>query len=132
LKNLKYWIPALLWMLLIFILSTSYFSAENTKETIPSAGGNLRHIAHIIEYFILTTFVYIGLSNGFKITTGKYFLLSTLISIFYSLTDEVHQYFVPGRNARWIDIGYDGMGVITALIGLLIVSKVVKGVNKSN
>ena len=131
-KNLKYWIPALLWMVVIFALSSSYFSAENTGEVVPGASGYLRHIAHIVEYFILTIFVYIGLSNGLKITAWKYLLLSTLISFFYSLTDETHQYFVPGRNARWIDIGYDGIGVITALIGLIIISKVVKRTSNSN
>lgn len=116
-------------MLLIFILSTSYFSAENTEEIV--SGGYLRHFAHIIEYFILTIFVYFGFNNGFKITAKKYLLLSTLISFFYSLTDEAHQYFVPGRNARWVDIGYDGIGVIAGLIGLLIAVKVVNRVNKS-
>lgn len=130
-KNLKYWIPALFWMAVIFILSTNYFSAENTEDVIPSADGYLRHIAHIIEYFILTTFIYFGLSSGFKITFEKYLLLSTLISFFYSLTDEAHQYFVPGRNARWVDIGYDAIGVIIGLIGLLIVLKLVKRVSIS-
>lgn len=109
---------------MIFSLSSSYFSAENTENVV--SGGYVRHIAHIVEYFILTIFVYIGLSNGFKITARKYLLLSILISFFYSLTDEFHQYFVPGRNARWIDIGYDGIGVIVGLIGLSIITKVVK------
>jgi len=132
LKNLKYWIPALFWMVVIYTLSSSYFSAENTKDMVSGSKLNLRHIAHIIEYFILTIFVYIGLSNSFKINAGKYLLLSSLISFFYSLTDEAHQYFVPGRHARWIDVGYDGIGVITGLIGLIIAVNVVYSMKKSN
>lgn len=40
---------------------------------------------------------------------------SLLFGAFYAATDEVHQYFVPGRSARVFDVGIDTLGVITGI-----------------
>ena len=33
-----------------------------------------------------------------------------LICLAYGLSDEIHQYFVPGRTFEWLDIAADGLG----------------------
>ena len=40
---------------------------------------------------------------------------SLLFGVFYAATDEVHQYFVPGRSARLFDVGLDTIGVLTGI-----------------
>ena len=52
---------------------------------------------------------------------------SLLFGAFYAVTDEVHQYFVPGRSARIFDVGIDTLGVIT---GILIYMTLMKLINK--
>ena len=47
---------------------------------------------------------------------------SVLFGVFYAGTDELHQYFVPGRSARLFDVGIDTLGVLTG-IGIYIALK---------
>ena len=45
------------------------------------------------------------------------YILSGALAIFYALTDEWHQSFVPGRTGHWQDaIIIDGIGVILGLL----------------
>ena len=55
---------------------------------------------------------------------------SLLFGAFYAATDEVHQYFVPGRSARVFDVGIDTLGVITGIGMYLLVSCVVRKMKK--
>ena len=41
---------------------------------------------------------------------------SLLFGAFYAATDEIHQYFVPGRSARLFDVGIDSLGVMTGIL----------------
>jgi VanZ family protein len=43
------------------------------------------------------------------------FLISFLSGLAYSVSDELHQIFVPGRTAKIIDVGVDSTGIITGL-----------------
>jgi VanZ family protein len=38
------------------------------------------------------------------------------VAVLYAASDEIHQYFVPGRACRLYDVGFDAAG---ALIGIL-------------
>ena len=40
---------------------------------------------------------------------------SVLFCLFYGMTDEWHQSFVPGRDADWMDLVADTMGAIIAM-----------------
>ncbi len=40
---------------------------------------------------------------------------SLLFGAFYAVTDELHQFFVPGRSARLFDVGIDTLGVLTGI-----------------
>ena len=40
---------------------------------------------------------------------------SLIFGAFYAVTDELHQFFVPGRSARFFDIGIDTLGVFTGI-----------------
>lgn len=51
--------------------------------------------------------------NGRKRST---WLLAWALAVLYALSDEFHQFFVPGRNASLVDVGIDALG---AAVGLL-------------
>ena len=48
-------------------------------------------------------------------TKKQKILGSLLFGAFYASTDELHQYFVPGRSARLFDVGLDTLGVLTGI-----------------
>jgi len=111
-----YLLPIIIYMGIIF-----YFSSQPIiyleivlKERIGFSVE--RWIMHIIEYGILSFLLYRGLvKSRFKKNS---FLLAILISIFYGLTDEVHQIFVAGRYFDFLDLMLDGVG--SFLIQILI------------
>jgi VanZ family protein len=107
---LKLWLPVFLWCGVIFTLSSI--------PTLPSAkiiwwDFILKKSAHITEYAILYYLVYRAFSQKFKIK--NFSLFSFLFALCYSLSDEYHQYFVPGRHMKLMDIGFDSLGMLISL-----------------
>ena len=51
-------------------------------------------------------------------------LIAGAVSLGYALSDELHQYFVPGRAFELIDLGVDGIGVVAALSLVLIWTRI--------
>ena len=74
---------------------------------------------HIIEYVILSFLLYRALiKSRFK----KYsFALAVILSIFYGLSDEIHQLFVVGRSFDVLDLVFDFIGAF--LLQILIKTK---------
>ncbi len=104
-KFLFYWLPPILYCVLIFT-----FSAR------PNAGVSHDKIAHFAAYavmaFLFARACYAHTSNLWKIVMFGFF-----ISTFYGVSDEIHQKFVPGRVASIEDVIADAAG---AMIGALV------------
>lgn len=73
----------------------------------------LRKVAHITEYFILTVLLLRALERNFNFK--KALLLSAIIALAYSFSDEYHQTFVEGRFGDIRDTGIDSIGIILAI-----------------
>lgn len=137
-KNKSSTILMLLWMLLIFIMS-SCDATESTNqsnfivniitdifkiENIELLSFIIRKLAHFTEYLILG-FLTINMLN--KNDISKKYLLSILICIIYATSDEIHQIFVPGRACQIRDILIDSIGSITGVyLYKLINTKILK------
>jgi VanZ like family len=97
-RLLTAWLPVVLWAALIFTLSS-----------IPDLGTGLgdwdlalRKIAHGAEYAVL----------GFLLVRALGHEVGALAAgIAYAISDEVHQSFVPGRQAAVLDVLVDTAGV---------------------
>ena len=76
----------------------------------------VRETAHFTEYFILGLSLCLAMSSFFLKTWRSYIWL-ILFAICYAVSDEVHQYFVPGRCFQMLDIIIDSMG---ATVGILL------------
>lgn len=48
--------------------------------------------------------------------------------VFYAITDEIHQYFVPGRSCELRDVGIDSLGALTGILLTIIVIKLYRKV----
>jgi VanZ family protein len=134
----RYWLPLILWLTLIFIGSTDLMSAEHTsriiapllrwlrpgisEETIMEVQFFIRKAAHVSEYAILAALLYRALIN--TALRGRTILSAAIVLLFcgiYAVSDEFHQSFVPSRTATARDVGIDGAGAAfgVALIRLL-------------
>ena len=112
----KSWIVAtILWMIIIFILSTTYFSSQRTAHILEriSTEINFRFLAHLIVYTILGFLASGAIQTNFS--WKNKFLITLVVCILYAITDEFHQSFVYGRHAKIMDIGFDFIGMLLAL-----------------
>ncbi|MGI8480945.1 MAG: VanZ family protein [Chthoniobacterales bacterium] len=133
-RFVRYWLPVLGWMLLIFSASTDVMSAESTSRfvtpflrwltpDISSAGIALAHFfirkaAHVTEYAILAMLLWRAVRH--RPSEGREFfwpqagivLLSTTA---YAGLDEFHQVFVFSRTGSIRDVMIDGSGAFLAI-----------------
>ncbi len=75
----------------------------------------IRKSAHFFIYMVLSLL----LSNAFLAVPWKNryrILLTVLLSVLYAVTDELHQYFVPGRTASFRDVCIDTLGAVLGFV----------------
>jgi VanZ family protein len=110
---LSYQAPAIVWALLIFILSSI------PKLPLPELDLDFKDkIAHTVAYAILGYLTARALfyQSRFPGWRKKFLLFAILLGIVYGISDEIHQYFVPGRVADVGDLIADGVGVILGVM----------------
>ena len=103
-KALIKFIPATIWMLVIF-----YFSSRSTTGV--GYTGIERFLLfktlHLIEYGLLAVLIIYPIQN----------LVPTIFySYLYAISDEIHQYFTPGRGPKFTDTLIDLLGIIIGLL----------------
>lgn len=75
----------------------------------------IRKNGHFLEYLILAVLLGVALfTNNFKGKNAIVYIL--FISLFYAVTDEFHQKFVPGRTSDVGDVLIDFSGAILGTI----------------
>ena len=129
------WAITVAWAALIFSLSTASFASSYSAILLseilrlihlsvsPSTFVTLhflfRKLAHCTEYAIFCLFLYHCFLNSNRTEwRARTAAFSVLVAALYSLTDEFHQIFVPGRTASLIDCGIDTTG---AALGILVI-----------
>jgi VanZ family protein len=118
---LRDWLPAIVWMAVLFILSTTFFSAANTSMFIepvlrwifPSASmatitlmhSLIRKAAHFTNYAVLFWLLIRG-----PLKQRPYLALTCCV--IYAFLDEGHQIFAVGRGASLYDVALDSSGAL--------------------
>lgn len=112
LPALTCWFFTISYMGLIFYLSSK-------SLLLPKMLSDTDKIIHAFVYFILAVLLYFSfLKSGLR----KYLLLITMIiAVSYGVSDELHQYYVPGRVASIGDVIADSFG---ALLGSFVAARV--------
>jgi len=112
-RQLWRWLPLLIWMGLIFWLSSQ------TRSEVPSFGVwdlLVKKGAHFLGYGLLALLAYFAMAGERSGSVEKRpFLIALLITILYAMSDEWHQRFVPTRNGTAVDVLIDSLGGIAAL-----------------
>ncbi|MGE5633540.1 MAG: VanZ family protein [Caulobacteraceae bacterium] len=141
------WMFVLIWMIVIFYLSSQKAQASDrfsravtsailriigilkeiaietsgTEDWFSLLNSTVGEYAHGIIYFILVLLV----RNAFSQSGFKGFRLYTASFVFcaaYTVTDELHQIFVPGRGAEVEDFMTDCAGAIIGLILYMLIT----------
>jgi VanZ family protein len=134
-RFLKYWLPLLIWLGVIFVGSTSVMSAEHTSRYIvpfllwlrpgmsPKAIWTIliiaRKCAHVTEYAVLALLLLRALRSVSALRTKTLVVFGGVLlgCATFAASDEFHQTFVKSRTPSVRDVLLDVAG---ALLGLLI------------
>ena len=92
--------------------------SDSLKEVITLI---IRKGAHFSEYLILYILFYRTIVMYVSVSKTKY--LAVLLVFLYACTDELHQFFIPGRTAAFKDVIIDTSGGYVGLIILSIINK---------
>ena len=123
-KRLLYWIPVLIVLAGIFYLSSKSSYSRVWFLDFPFSD----KIIHLIEYSILSWLVYRSLYYCEKIKLRNAVFITIFFTAFYGFTDEMHQYFVPERDASFFDWVFDCLGAILPLGFIRDVTQLKKGI----
>lgn len=123
-NRLTAWIPALLWMGVIYLLSDQPHSGELTERYLGDWNIPIRKLAHMSEYAILFCLFRRALMAGKpapdRMPTKPSALapgpgpIALLLCVLYAASDELHQAYVPGRSATISDGLWDCAGAAMA------------------
>ena len=116
-KKWRYGVALLSWMIVIFALSSIHGSGTNYE---PSPWYVLeRKGAHVAEFFILAFLASLFFAEYRRIREKRayFFLIVFLFGVAYAFSDEIHQFFVFGRQSKFTDVLIDTVGVILGMIG---------------
>lgn len=87
-------------------------------------GTNIRRVAHTVEFFFVGLFASLAVvCLGECLPCARFrYALAALFCAVCSVGDQVHKIFVPGRHFDMIDLGFDAVGYVTAMLLVLLVS----------
>ena len=135
---LRYWLPVLLWCALIFGFSTEagstrrtsrilrpilrWFNPEISEEAIRRVQFGVRKAAHGAEYSVLALLIWRArrrpTRNDRRPWNWREAGLALAFAAAFALSDELHQLFVPSREARVGDVLVDSLGAALGLLAL--------------
>jgi VanZ family protein len=137
-RFLKYWLPVILWMIIIFGASTNLGAPQNTSRflgpllrwLLPSISDDaisniqfgVRKSSHAIEYAILCLLFWRARrkknTNEPRPWIWREAGIAILFSAIYAATDEFHQYFVATRQGSPWDVLLDTAGATAGIFVL--------------
>ena len=135
---LKYWLPVVAWMAVIFTASADRKSAIHSSRIIepiirwlfPHLPHDnvwmivliIRKCAHLTEYAILALLLWwawrASAAPAARAWSWRWAWNIWLVVVLYAATDEFHQRFVPDRQASGWDVLVDATGAAAGLLGM--------------
>ena len=135
----RYWVPVLTWMLVIFAASTDLMSAEHTSRflgpflrwlipdiplaTIATVQFVVRKTAHVVEYAVLGALLLRATALGGEKAGWTRVALALLLAASWAAIDEFHQSFLASRTGTPKDVMIDTAG---ALLGLACYARIAR------
>jgi VanZ family protein len=113
------WAPPIAWAVLIFA-----FSAQPDLRFVPDETLDfvVRKIGHMAVFGVLTLLLWRAIATTSAPPTP--WLAALVITILYAVSDELHQAGVIGRYASPLDVGFDAVGAVIAILAVALVQSV--------
>lgn len=108
-KTIKRWAPLVLWIVIIFGLS----SVPDISGKGISFPAGTDKVVHFLEYAVLALLLYRGAAYGKTKPGISRGVISLFVAAGIALMDEYYQSFIPGRDASFLDLMADLLGIIT-------------------
>jgi VanZ family protein len=149
-KSLLFWSIVVIWMIMIFSLSSQPAQISNansesftkvflnatksihkidvdrnsieSKNLISNVNNILRNYAHAGVFLILAILVFAAVKSLESYSIKK-LIFSFSICLIYSISDEIHQLFIPGRAFQLSDLGLDLIGIVLGISISIVVSQ---------
>jgi VanZ family protein len=118
-KALYFWLPVVVWMLVIFTFSSK---PTGVASTIDWQDFFIKKFAHVLVFGFLSVLLYRA-QRSYGANRKTAIVTSILVAAFYGLTDEYHQSFIGGRTPRLRDVGFDTIGATLSLFTLWYTSR---------
>jgi len=129
------WAIAILWVAFIFTLSSQVAEQSKSLSTgitkliidvieyfnpdasisIAQLNHQIRKAAHFSAYLILGILISTALRKS-GVRGFSCLALSLAICIFFAITDEIHQLYVPGRGGQVMDVLIDSAGAAVGIV----------------
>lgn len=101
---------------IVSVVSSDKVSDTTSTKIAKDYFNEVRKSAHFIEYLCLGILV-INVIKDYKKISYKWIIICILFCLLYSISDEVHQIYVPGRSCEVRDVLIDTSG---SIIGIMI------------
>lgn len=135
---IRYWLPVLAWMLVIFSASTDLMSGRRTSrfiepllrwlapgispENLRRAHFVARKAGHVAEYAVLALLLWRArrkpVRNDARPWNWREAVWAVGVAALYAVSDELHQWFVASRTASAGDVAWDTLGAALAILCL--------------
>jgi len=133
---IKYWLPVILWMGVIFGMSTGTFSSEHTSrfivpllnflfpwlspQNVDLMHELIRKAVHAAEYFVLGLLLFHAFrSDASQKWRPQWTIYAVIGVMLYAVCDEFHQSFVDSRGASLADVAIDSAGGVLSQIMIM-------------
>jgi VanZ family protein len=103
-KNTRVWLPVFLYALLIFSFSSI------PGAYVPSLFPSSDRLFHFLEYLPFGFLVLRAFAKTLRLQRLPTLLLALFMVSLYALSDETHQFFIPGRCFDLVDAIFDVIG----------------------
>lgn len=153
-KILILWASVIIWMLIIFcfsaqdadtssdtsggfaellatLINRNFYSLDENKQTalLNSCQFVVRKAAHFSVYTVL------GMLSLAAVRASKLklpYIIAPAICLAYAVSDEIHQYFVPGRSCEFRDVCIDFSGSVSGIIIITLVFIIARKIKRKN
>lgn len=115
----KYWLPPILYCLLIFGQSMFDFPVSIFK--------NFDKVLHFVVYFLLGILIFRAFSTVSKnLHVIIVLIISVCVSAMIGFADEMFQLFSPSRTIDRIDVLYDITGSVCGMIVFILIRFIIR------
>lgn len=112
-KEISLGLAVFFWLLTVGYMGLIYYLSSQHIH-IPRMPRNFDKVIHVCAYIPLAYLFYLSLK---KSGINRYtFVLAVICASIYGLTDELHQFIVPGRDASVGDFMADALGAFLGSI----------------